>query len=103
MKAGVISNDGWDNVLGINTYWVHEKEAAAGVCVFMASEPLSKFNAVSFWRKSISDTILVVNGARNCFYCGSLGTTMTIEEHHLKWGQLVLCENHLNKQEVTNV
>ncbi len=92
MKAGVISNDGWDNVLGINSYWIHEKAAQAGICVFMASEPLSKLNAVSFWRKSVADS-LTVNPV-NCWYCGPVGTNLTIEEHQQRWGGMQLCSKH---------
>jgi len=35
-EAGVIPNDGWDNVLGINTYWRLERKGEAGVFVVMS-------------------------------------------------------------------
>lgn len=42
IEAGVIPNDGWDNVLGINTYWTLERKGEAGVRLIMASEPCEK-------------------------------------------------------------
>ena len=36
-EAGVIPNDGWDNVLGINTYWRHEPKGEPGVFVLMTN------------------------------------------------------------------
>lgn len=45
IKAGVIENDGWKQVLGIRPYWIHEKGSEGGVFLLMANEPLSQ-NAV---------------------------------------------------------
>ena len=41
-KAGIIPNDGWDQVLGINTYWLHIKENQPGVKVIMSSNRLTE-------------------------------------------------------------
>jgi hypothetical protein len=41
MKAGVIPNDGWDNVLGIIPEWVLHRKAKPGVVVIMADERLT--------------------------------------------------------------
>lgn len=35
IKAGVIPNDGWENVLGINVHWIHEKHSEAGIYMLM--------------------------------------------------------------------
>ncbi len=42
IKARVIPNDGWDNVLGINTYWIHTRDIEAGIYLAMSSERLSE-------------------------------------------------------------
>ena len=34
-EAGVIPNDGWNQVLGINTYWRHEPDGIPGVFLVM--------------------------------------------------------------------
>ena len=41
MKAGVIPNDGWDNVLGIVPEWVLHRKAKPGIHVVMADERLT--------------------------------------------------------------
>lgn len=97
MKAGVIKNDGWDNVLGIIPYWHHDKIAKMGVCVFMASEPLSKHNAIHFWRQQIEQSGKEsVSEQETCFYCGKLGVSLTMEEHELRWGKIQLCKKHVS-------
>jgi hypothetical protein len=40
--AGCIANDGWDNVLGISQYWVHDKEHQQGIFVVMAACSITK-------------------------------------------------------------
>jgi hypothetical protein len=41
--AGCMPNDGWDNVLGISQFWMHDKEHQQGILVAMASEPLTTY------------------------------------------------------------
>lgn len=45
IKAGVIENDGWKQVLGIRPYWILDRESDGGVFLLMSNEPLSQ-NAV---------------------------------------------------------
>jgi len=40
VEAGVMSNDGWDNVLGIRVHWVHRKGRDPGIYVVMSDVPL---------------------------------------------------------------
>jgi hypothetical protein len=42
VEAGIIPNDGWDNVLGIRVHWVHRKGRIPGVFVLMSDAPLSE-------------------------------------------------------------
>lgn len=51
IRAGVIENDGWKQVLGIRAYWRHEKESVGGVFLVMANEPLSQ-NAIESYYNS---------------------------------------------------
>lgn len=36
VEAGVMSNDGWDNVLGIRVHWIHRKGRDPGIYVVMS-------------------------------------------------------------------
>lgn len=45
MKAGVIDNDGWDNVLGIRPYILLNRTGTPGIFVLLTNQPLSH-NAV---------------------------------------------------------
>lgn len=45
IKAGVIENDGWKQVLGIRPYWILDRESEGGVFLLMSNESLSQ-NAV---------------------------------------------------------
>lgn len=49
IKAGVIENDGWKQVLGIRPYWIHQKDSEGGVFLLMANEPLSEGAIVSYY------------------------------------------------------
>jgi hypothetical protein len=40
--AGCMPNDGWDNVLGISQFWMHDKEHQQGILVAMAESPVPK-------------------------------------------------------------
>jgi hypothetical protein len=42
VEAGVIPNDGWNNVLGIRVHWVHRKGREPGVYVVMSDGLLSE-------------------------------------------------------------
>jgi hypothetical protein len=42
VAAGVLPNDGWDNVLGIRVHWLHRVGHEPGVYVTMSDEPLSE-------------------------------------------------------------
>lgn len=42
VEAGVMPNDGWDNVLGIRVHWVHRKERRPGIYVVMSDVKLSE-------------------------------------------------------------
>jgi hypothetical protein len=42
VAAGVIPNDGWDNVLGIRVHWLHRPGREPGVYVVMSDEALSE-------------------------------------------------------------
>lgn len=41
-EAGVIPNDGWDNVLGISTYWKLDRKGDAGVFLLMTDSCVSR-------------------------------------------------------------
>lgn len=45
IKAGVIENDGWKQVLGIMPYWILDRSSNGAVFLVMANQPLSK-NAI---------------------------------------------------------
>ena len=47
VKAGVIPNDGWDNVLGIRVHWVHRKGRDPGVYVVMSDSMLDEQRLVT--------------------------------------------------------
>lgn len=49
MKAKVIENDGWDNVLGIRPYVILDREGTAGIFIVMGSEPLSQQAIESYY------------------------------------------------------
>lgn len=42
VEAGVIPNDGWEQVLGIRVHWLHRKGREPGVYVVMSDEPLNE-------------------------------------------------------------
>ena len=42
VEAGVMSNDGWDNILGIRVHWVHRKGRRPGIYVVMSDVKLSE-------------------------------------------------------------
>lgn len=42
VDAGVMSNDGWDNVLGIRVHWVHRKSRPPGIYVIMSDSKLTE-------------------------------------------------------------
>jgi hypothetical protein len=42
VEAGVIPNDGWDNVLGIRVHWVHRKGRDPGVYVVMTDSAMTE-------------------------------------------------------------
>jgi hypothetical protein len=42
VEAGVIPNDGWDEVLGIRVHWVHRKGQEPGVYVVMSDTPFTE-------------------------------------------------------------
>lgn len=42
VEAGVMSNDGWDNVLGIRVHWVHRKGHRPGIYVVMSDTRLTE-------------------------------------------------------------
>lgn len=42
VEAGVIENDGWSQVLGINVYWHHAPKREPMVLVIMSDEPVTK-------------------------------------------------------------
>lgn len=46
VEAGVIPNDGWDNVLGIRVNWVHRKGREPGVYVVMSDRLISEARLV---------------------------------------------------------
>jgi hypothetical protein len=49
MKAGVIPNDGWKNVLGIKLDWIHDPSGENGVMVCMSSAPMNKQQLMLEW------------------------------------------------------
>lgn len=52
IKAGVIPNDGWNNVLGICNYWVHEPKGTAGVLVLMTDVVIMPCTAMELYGQS---------------------------------------------------
>lgn len=50
--AGVIPNDGWDNVLGIRTYWIKDKESP-GIFCLMSDEPSEQNEICTEWMKHV--------------------------------------------------
>ena len=54
IKAGVIENDGWKQVLGIRSYWINDKESEGGVFLLLANEPLSQNAIESYYNANRS-------------------------------------------------
>jgi hypothetical protein len=52
MKAGVIPNDGWDNVLGIRPEWVLHRTASPGIFLIMSEELISYSELVFMYRNT---------------------------------------------------
>lgn len=42
VEAGVMPNDGWDNVLGIRVHWIHRKKHRPGIYVVMSDTKLTE-------------------------------------------------------------
>lgn len=42
IEAGIIENDGWNQVLGINVYWHHAPKREPGIYLVMSDFPLTK-------------------------------------------------------------
>lgn len=55
IKAGVIENDGWKQVLGLQSYWEHYKDTDGGVFLVMANQPLSKNAIISYFNTRNDD------------------------------------------------
>jgi hypothetical protein len=53
VEAGVIPNDGWNNVLGIRVHWVHRKGREPGVYVVMSDGLLSEEQLVIEYEDSL--------------------------------------------------
>lgn len=51
IEAGVMPNDGWDNVLGINCYWELDRPGEAGVFVLMTDSEMLKKDVLSIYGK----------------------------------------------------
>jgi len=51
IKAGVIENDGWKQVLGIRPYWILDRESEGGVFLVMANEHLSHNAIESYYNQ----------------------------------------------------
>lgn len=45
--AGCMPNDGWDNVLGISQFWIHNKELEQGIFVIMADHPINRDHTIT--------------------------------------------------------
>jgi hypothetical protein len=56
VEAGVIPNDGWDNVLGIRVHWVHRKGRDPGVYVVMSDALLPEERLVVEYEESLVGT-----------------------------------------------
>lgn len=54
VEAGVIPNDGWNNVLGIRVHWVHRKGREPGVYVVMSDGLLSEEQLVIEYEESLT-------------------------------------------------
>jgi len=55
IKAGVIENDGWKQVLGLLPYWEHDKGSEGGVFLVMSNQPLSKNAIISYYNTRNKD------------------------------------------------
>lgn len=49
VEAGVLPNDGWQNVLGIRLHWVHRKGREPGIYVVMSSGPLTESDLAVYY------------------------------------------------------
>lgn len=49
IKAGVIENDGWKQVLGLMPYWILDRDSSGTVYLVMANQPLSKNAIISYY------------------------------------------------------
>lgn len=49
IKAGVIENDGWKQVLGLVPYWILDRDSDGGLFLLMTNQPLSKNAIVSYY------------------------------------------------------
>lgn len=52
--AGVIPNDGWDNVLGINSYMTLDRKSEGAVLLIMADLRLSELDMLDFYNERSS-------------------------------------------------
>lgn len=52
VEAGVMSNDGWDNVLGIRVHWIHRKKHEPGIYVVMSDVRLTEEQLESEYEES---------------------------------------------------
>jgi hypothetical protein len=49
VEAGVMPNDGWDQVLGIRTHWIHRVGCEPGVFVVMSDRALPETELIIRW------------------------------------------------------
>lgn len=49
IKAGVIENDGWRQVLGLVPFWILDRDSSGAVFLVMANQPLCKNAIVSYY------------------------------------------------------